>query len=70
MRCGAGVFAATRLLWRLLMPSYSSLLKSPCAGVSGARFPLRIRARAPGGKQIKGQNCLLISATTAGWADA
>ena len=39
MRCGAGVFAATRLLWRLLMPSYQFASEKPVCGVCGAKFP-------------------------------
>ena len=39
MRCGAGVFAATRLLWRLLMPSYQFASEKPVYGVCGAKFP-------------------------------
>ena len=35
MRCGAGVFAATRLLRRLLMPSYQFASEKPVCGVCG-----------------------------------
>lgn len=45
MRCGAGVFAATRLLWRLLIPHHTrSPLKSPPAAIL-ARQGLPIQPR-------------------------